>query len=177
LDSQRKPQQTITTKTTNLGVAAPNSAILFCWPKRGCRKGPSPAAGMVSGYCTQSCERLQHLCVGPFPWQRYAAVSTQGYGVGLVASRAVKPEHQNLSTTLAADGLNCPHSTPAHPSTTQVAPLANHDHKKAPTEVETTKLADAIQAALTMPAAGAAPSGYSCEQTRVTRLPAGTGDL
>jgi hypothetical protein len=60
-------------------------------------------------------------------------------------------------------------------STTRVAPLANHHHKKIPTEADSTRRTDPLQATLTMPAAGAAPSGYSCEQTRVTRLPAGTG--
>ena len=95
--------------------------------------------------------------------------------MGLAWSR--RERLNRLSTTLAINGLNCPHSYTAFPSTTRVAPLANHDHKKAPTEAETNKLAGPFQAVLTMPAAGAAPSGYSCEQTRVTRLPAGTGGL
>ena len=61
--------------------------------------------------------------------------------------------------------------------TTRVAPLENHHRRKAPTAADIAKLVDPVQAALTMPAAGAAPSGYSCEQTRVTRRPAGTGGL
>jgi len=42
----------------DLGVASPNAALLFCWPKRVSRKRPSLAAGMADPSWLPSYKRV-----------------------------------------------------------------------------------------------------------------------